>query len=132
MPSTADLEFYYFGFYRILKRYRFTSLLGWAIVFLACLSIPLGWNTGRATDLIVITLTLLTVFAGLAVVWQNISALENYLRIPFPHTNDEAFVGEIRELMKDVDSGGWQEAYEAIGRIKELQIKHSLPSLERQ
>jgi ABC-type multidrug transport system fused ATPase/permease subunit len=135
--TDAELQYYYFGFYRILKRYRSTSILGWAIVFVACLSVPFGWNLGRATGFVEVVLTILTILAGLAVVWQNISALEEYIRVPYPSTvNGEAntsaeLIAEIKNLMKEVDDGGWQEAYTAIGKVESLRVKYSLPELKQ-
>lgn len=135
MMNDTELQYFYFGFYRILKRYRAVSLTGWVIAFAGCGSAPFGWNLGRTTGFIEVVLTILTITAGLVVVWQNISALEEYLRVPFPVSveiteQDAAIVNEIRSLMKEVDDGGWQEAYAAIGKLKEIQVKHALPKLE--
>ncbi len=133
MLTDAELQYFYFGFYKVLKRYRLTSITGWVIVLLGCLSIPLGWQFGMTTGLIEVLLAVMTMFAGLAVVWQNIAAIEEYLRIPFPLSSAEAThasLSEIKEIMKDVLDGGWQEAYEAIGRLRALKVKHGLPPLE--
>jgi hypothetical protein len=136
MLNDAELQYYYLGFYRALKRYRTTSLLGWSIVFLGCLSIPFGWNLGRSTGFIEVVLTALTVIAGLTVVWQNISALDEYIRTPFPSlVNGEAsvraeIISEIKGLMHEIDKGGWQDAYAAIAKLIELGAKHDLPKLE--
>jgi hypothetical protein len=128
--NDAELQYYYFGFYRVLKRYRSTSILGWAIVFVGCASVPFGWNLGRTMGFIEVVLTLLTLLAGLAVVWQNISALEEYIHVPFPslsngelHERVELIV-EIKNIMKEVDNGGWQEAYAAIGKLELLRAKY--------
>lgn len=114
----------------MLKRYRSTSILGWAIVFAGCLSVPFGWNLGRTTGFIEVVLTLLTILAGLAVVWQNITALEEYIRVPFPSSvsgevNERTeLIAEIKNLMKQVDDGGWQEAYAAIGNMVSLHARY--------
>lgn len=131
--TDAELQYYHFGFYRALKRYRSTSMLGWTIVLLGCLSVPVGWEIGRTTGIVEIGLTVMTTLAGLALVWQNISALEEYLRVPFPFSTDEktaTIVADIRDIMQEVDNGGWQEAFEAIGKLRILQHKHQLPPLE--
>jgi len=82
-------------------------------------------------------LTLLTILAGLTVVWQNISALDEYIQVPFPlstqaemNEQQTAVLSEIRSLMKEIDDGGWQEAYSAIGKLKEMQTKFGLPELK--
>lgn len=136
MLTDDELQYFYFGFYRILKRYRSTSLLGWTIVLAGCLSIPFGWNLGRTTGFIDVILTLLTILAGLALVWQNISALDEYIRVPFHSSFDSIstkrneIITDIRTLMKEVDDGGWREAYEALSRLSVLQAKYDLPKLE--
>jgi hypothetical protein len=109
------------------------SVLGWMIVLLACISIPFGWNVGRTMGFVEVVLTVLTVLAGLVLVWQNISALKEYIRIPFlpsAQPDDQQPVSEIKKIMRDVDEGGWQDAYAAIGMLKELQSKYDLPKLE--
>jgi hypothetical protein len=65
-------------------------------------------------------------------VWQNISALDSYIHVPFPSSanggaNERTeLIAEIKSLMKDVDDGGWQEAYAAIGKLQELRTKAGL------
>jgi hypothetical protein len=136
MLREHELQYYYFGFYRALKRYRSASLLGWSIVFLAMISVPFGWNLGRTAVFIEVVLTLLTILAGLALVWHTISALEEYVRIPFaqsetrPDAALSPLLKEIQSLMKEVDDGGWQEAYAAIGTLKAMEEKYALPKLE--
>ena len=137
MLSESELQYYYHGFYRVLKRYRATSILGWLIVFAGVVSVPFGWKLGRTTGFIEVVLTLLTILAGLTVVWQNISALDEYIHVPFPlstqaemNEQQTAVLSEIRNLMKEVDDGGWQEAYAAIGKLKEMQTKFGLPELK--
>jgi hypothetical protein len=99
------------------------------------LSIPLAWNLGRRGEVVDVSLTVMTILAGLVVVWQNIAALEQYIRVPFPTATDSAGetslpIKEIKNVMKEVDDGGWQEAYEALQRLREIQMKYSLPQLE--
>lgn len=128
--TDAELQYFYSGFYRALKRYRSTSLLGWTMVFLGCASFPLRWNLGNTIGAVEVVLSALTVLAGLALVWQNISALEQYLRVPFPASPDEPIIAELKDVMHEVDQGGWQEAYAAIRRLIEIQRKHNLPGLD--
>jgi hypothetical protein len=127
--TDAELQYFYSGFYRALKRYRSTSLLGWTIVLLGCLVVLLRWNLERTFGPLDTALAALTVFAGLAVVWQNISALEQYLRVPFPVATEDPVLAEIKSLMHEVDEGGWQEAYAAIGQLTAMQRKYGLPEL---
>lgn len=38
---------------------------------------------------------------------------------------------QIEELMRDVDEGGWQEAYAAIEKLEKMQDSYGLPQLKR-
>jgi hypothetical protein len=136
-PSQAELEFYYYGLYRALRRYRMMTILGWTVVALGIASVPLGWRYGQIHGLLDLALSGSAVVAGLALVQQSVASLETYLRVPFPPAGDSdgadqpsTAVNEIRQLMKDLDEGGWLEAYGAIGKLKEMQSRHGLPPLE--
>ena len=135
-PSEAELQFYYFGLYQVLQRYRIGTTLAWLIVSLGVVSIPLGWKLGTPHGLIDIALSVGTILAGLLVVQQNVATLSSYLNVPFGSriTNEShersLVVDEIEALMKEVESGGWQEAYSAIGKLKNLEAKYGLPRLD--
>jgi len=131
--SDSEVRYYFTGFYKILKRYRQMTVLGWIIVAIGCLSFPVGWSVGRAGGLIEILLSCSTIVAGLAVVWQSVSSLEAYIRIAVPARDDgerHPAVMQALEIMHDVDEGGWQEAHAAIRRLEELQVTYSLPPLQ--
>lgn len=135
MLNDPELRYFFLGFHRVLKRYRLTSFIGWSIVFMGCASVLLRWNLVRSTELLEISLTALSIFAGLVVVWQNISALEEYIKVPFPETHGVGEIGghvisEIRDLMKEVHDGGWQEAYAALGKLKTIQSRYNLPRFD--
>jgi len=130
--SDNDLRYYYFGFHKALKRYRLMTIIGWVVVAIGCVSFPVGWSVGRPSGLIEIVLSCATVVAGLGLVSQSISSLESYMRISLPFVHDgeqHPMLFEIVEIMKDVDEGGWQEAYAAIDRMEALRAKHGLPAL---
>jgi hypothetical protein len=136
-PSEAELQFYYFGLYRVLRRYRFMTLLGWLIVLIGVLSVPIGWNIGRSHGLIDLALSGFTVIAGLALVQQSISSLEAYITVPFPVSEggngggeQSAVLMDIARLMKEIDEGGWQDAYAAIGTLKKMEKAYDMPALD--
>jgi len=133
-PTEAELQFFYFGLYKILKRYRFTTILGWLIVFIGAASTPLGWEFGRPHGLIDVALSMGTIAAGLMLVQQSVSFLDAYINVPFPTSSNggwgqSAAINEINQLIKDIDEGGWQEAYAAIGILKRMEAKYGLPAL---
>jgi hypothetical protein len=133
-PTEVELQFFYFGLYRILRRYRFTTILGWLVVLIGAVSTPLGWEFGRPHGLIDLALSTGTIAAGLMLVQQSVSFLDAYVNVPFPTSSDggwgqSAAIHEITQLMKDIDEGGWQEAYAAIGILKRMEAKHGLPAL---
>ncbi len=137
-PTENELRFFYFDFFRVLKRYRMATLLGWLMVAAGVASVPLGLQFGRPHGLVDIALAVSAIVAGLIVVQQTVAWLETYVKVPFPTSivkngSDEVspVLHEIQGLMKDVDDGGWQEAYAAISQLKTLGIKHGLPSLEQ-
>lgn len=131
--SESELRYYYFGFYKVLKRYRAATFVGWAVVAIGCASIPAGWSVGRAGGVIDIILCCATVVAGLVLVSQNIACLEAYVRIALPsvHNGEEsALVHEILGIMTDVDEGGWQEAHAAMRKLMEMGKAYGLPPLQ--
>ena len=130
--SDAELRYYYFGFHRTLRRYRTITIIGWVVVAVGCVSFPVGWSAGRAGGIIDIALSCATVVAGLGLVSQSISSLDAYMRIvlPFAHNGEQhPMIHEVVEIMRDVDDGGWQEAYAAIRKMEELGSKYGLPAL---
>lgn len=136
--SDSELHYFYFGLHTALKRYRFATIVGWIVVALGVASVPLGWEWGRPHGLLDLALSLLTIFAGLTLVQQSVVYLESYLHVPFPlpPANPEepdtiTALPEIKELMNDIDMGGWQEAYTGISRLKEIGEKHQLPPPDR-
>jgi hypothetical protein len=136
-PTEAELHFYYFGFYRALRRYRRMTLIGWSVVLTGCASVPLGWNAGRTGELIDLALSACTILAGLALVWLSVTSLDDYVKIPYssrhPGNGDgepPVVLGEIMAIMQDVADGGWQEAYAGLSTLKEIGARHGLPALE--
>jgi len=133
-PTEAELGYYYFGLYAVLRRYRVMTILGWTIVFLGLASFPLSWHLGTPRGLIDTLLSLGTAVAGLAVVQQGVASLTSYLHVPFsnrpgappaPHPA----IGYIEEMMRDMDEGGWQEAYAAIAKLEHMHESYGLPPL---
>ena len=135
VPGPGETEFYYHGFYRALRRYRMATITGWIIVFAGIAGIPLGWNTGSMHGALDMVLCGGTIIAGLLAVSEAVSFLGAYVAVPFPALHaaegagpEEGLVAEIRVIMKDVDRGGWQEAYAAIGMLERLGVRYGLPS----
>lgn len=136
-PSPEQIGFYYHGLHRVLRRYRTATIIGWVVVFLGVAGIPLGWNAGRAHGLLDLLLCGCTIAAGLVLVSEAVSFLGAYLTVPFPRAvaepapeGEPEFVLQIRQLMKDVEAGGWQEAYAAIGTLRALGVNNGLPPPE--
>lgn len=136
-PVQSDLQRYYVGLHRVLKNFRFMTILGWTIVLVGVAGIPLGWEFGRWHGLIDLMLCCGTIIAGLALVQQSVVSLDAYIKLPFwssSHENgaatDSAAADEIKQLLKDVDEGGWQDAYSAIRKLRDIGAAHGLPPLE--
>jgi hypothetical protein len=137
-PNDRELGFYYFGLYRVLIRYRRMTILGWCVVALGIASIPLGWESGQRHGIIDLGLSFAAIVAGLALVQQSVASLSSYISVQFPSSiledgtvSEHEAISEVVQLMKDIDEGGWQEAYAAIGKLKEMETTYSLPPLNR-
>lgn len=133
-PSPAELEYWYHGFARALRRYRTATVLGWLIVLAGVAGVPLGWRAAGSHGALDLLLCGGTIVAGLLLVSECVSFLHAYIAVPFPLAPaDTEAVGplqvleELRALMHDVDAGGWQEAYAAIARLETIGARHGLP-----
>jgi len=134
--SEAELEYYYYGLHRMLRRYRTMTLLGWAFVTAGFLSVVIGWRYSTLQGLTDVLLSCLTIAAGVALVFQSVASLEAYVQVPVQllqgKTSDDQASEVVREIMNiisDIDRGGWQEAYVAIQKLRDLGAAHGLPSL---
>jgi hypothetical protein len=136
-PADEPLKYFYFGLYDALKRYRRMSLIGWAVVLIGCVGIGLRWRAGGPFGLVDLLLSAATILAGLALVQHSVENLTAYVRIPFPESTQPGYatgrgpaIQEIRELIKEIDEGGWQEAFLALRRLRGMEQRHGLPPLE--
>lgn len=134
--SNSEIQFYYAGLYKVLKRYRFATILGWCIVVTGFAGFLVGWNVSGNVGLTTLLLPAVTIAGGLTLVYQSVAFLESYTRISVPSAEEgdtevSALRREFQQLLKDIDNGGWQDAYAAIGRLKELETRHGLPPLDR-
>ena len=135
--TEPDLKYYYTGLYRVLRRFRFMTLLGWMVVLVGVAGIPLGWEFGRWHGLIDLLLCAGTIIAGLALVQQSVVSLDVYTKVPFRPSpigdeggSDSRAIGEIVQLLKEIEEGGWQEAYAAIRKLRDIGAAYGLPPLE--
>ena len=112
------------------------TVLGWTIVFLGAASIPLSWRSGLLDGLVDTLLSVATIVAGLAMVQQSIASLADYLHVPFSERPDGSSTPAhpalqyIEEMMRDIDDGGRQEAYAAVGRLEKMETSYNLPPLK--
>ena len=134
----AALQFFYSGFYQMLRRYRRDAAIGWAVVAAGVTGILFGWDFTKPPGLFHLGLCLGAIVAGLAVIQGTIAALTAYVRVPFPvpPAGEEpepwrAAVNELLGLMKDVDDGGWREALTALDALRQVGERFDLPPLEQ-
>ncbi len=129
------LEFYYFGFYRVLRRFRVTTVAGWCVAAAGVAAIMLRWEPVWSGDLAGGLLCALLVAAGVLLVQQGVSELTSYTSIPFPVTpdgNDEqvhmqSAVSELSGIMEGVEEGGWQDALQALAALGGVGERYHLP-----
>lgn len=131
------LEYFYFGLYGALRRYRRMTLIGWGVVLFGCIGIGLRWRAGGSFELLDLLLSAATILAGLALVQHSVESLTAYLQIPFPDTTQPGFaagrgpaIQEIKDLIREIDEGGWQEAFLALRRLRGMEQQHGLPPIE--
>ena len=137
LPSSSDdaLRFYYHGFYAALVRYRILTLAGWLVTLVGSAGLLATCQTAGG-DLLGFAVPVCAVGAGLALVQQSVAALDGYVRVPFPRPDPDssldsvtAAIEESARLMGEIDRGGWQEAYKALGAVKAMAAKYGLPEL---
>lgn len=137
--AADELQFYYFGLYRALKRYRVVVVIGWIVVAVGCMGIVHGWDLTRFHGLLDVGMAAFTVLAGLALVHNGVASLSAYVSIRFRRAepgegsstgSHEQAVREILDMIQDIEAGGWQEAFSAMRRLREMQERYGLPALE--
>jgi len=133
------LQFYYFGLYTVLKRYRRCAIIGWIVVAVGCGGLLRGWDLGQMHGLFDIGLALFTVLAGVLLVHFGIVTLSAYTSLRFPDADTKGFSGtseraieEIKSLLVDIDLGGWQEAFAAISQLATMSQRYGLPPLDEE
>lgn len=132
VPFHEVLQFFYFGFHSTLVRYRALTLLGWLASALGAAGFFLSWYGPYET--LSIALSISTAVSGIALVHQSVSALDVYVRVPFPVPpempgNLQEAVAQCARLMEDVHRGGWQEAYGALRELKTMADRFGLPPI---
>jgi hypothetical protein len=128
------LDFFYFGFFQALRRFRFFTMTGWLLAGAGVGAIALRWGPVWSGDPVSIVLCGLLFTGGIVIVQASIAALGSYVRIPFPPPPPGSAdmehlqaVEEILPLLKEVDEGGWQEAFRAMVSLREIGSRHGLP-----
>jgi len=135
--SDAELQYYYFGFYRILHRYRTLTLLGWGAVVAGCAGVFVGWEYYFPHGLLDIGISCAAIVAGLGLVHQSVAFLGEYINFPGREHLGRPVNGEphpevllrMKDLMRVIDEGGWQEAYLAIREIPSIGKQYQLPPI---
>jgi len=125
--SAEEAEYYYHGFRRILRRFGVMSVLGWGIVLVGFTGLLFAWNQGLPHELIDILLALSTIVAGVLVVQQAVTGLQEYLSLPrSPAEGRHPAVAEIQLLMSDLRRGGWREARKGTSELERIASRHQI------
>ena len=120
-PDEAALEYYYHGFLRTLRHHRIVTIAGWIVAVAGGAGVFASCRAGE--DLAGSAIPLLAVCAGIALVQQSVARLDAYVAIPFPAPDPEMtarlpVLSACAELMQEVETGGWQEAYAALRTLR--------------
>jgi hypothetical protein len=128
------LEYFYFGFYRALRRFREATVAGWCIAGAGVALFALRWEPVWSGDLAGGLLCALLIVAGILLVQQSVAGLTCYAHIPFPLPSavddDEGSsraVAELAGVVKDVEEGGWQDAMHALAVLRSIGERYGLP-----
>jgi hypothetical protein len=131
------LHFSYFGLFSALRRYRTVAFLGWGIVAVAAGALFLLRHLSGSVGLAAIGVAVLAAVAGVALVQVSVAALGAYVRIPFPEPPEQSgaelpgeAVRELKETIRTVEAGGWQEAFAALEGLRAIGARYGLPPLE--
>jgi hypothetical protein len=131
VASDRELHYYYFGFYQLLKRYRAITLIGWMAVAVSVVGVGAGWQYGMVHGLLDVAIGVAALSSGLGLVQQSVAGLSQYLAVPFDAggSDPDPAIVRIKQVMADVEAGGWQEAFLAIRALEEMHTAYGLPEL---
>jgi hypothetical protein len=128
------LQFFYFGFHHVLRRFRVTVIAGWCIAGAGGAALAFRWGPLWEGDLAGGILCALLIVAGVLLVQQGVTELSNYVQVPFPSPPDTeehrdlcSAVGELSLVMKEVEEGGWQDALQALAAVRAIGERYGLP-----
>lgn len=110
-------EIWTLGFLEALRRYRRITLVGWLVASAGVAGLILRWSSPGVLGLADILVSVLTIAGGVLLVHYGIEALSGFIHTALAAMPREGF-GELRELMEEVDRGGWQEAFAALRRLR--------------
>lgn len=117
--GAADREFWISGFLEALRRYRRVTIVGWLVAFGGVLSLVLRWRATGLAGLLEIMLSGATVAGGILLVHYGIEGLSAFIRTSLGALKAQE-LAELRALMEEVERGGWQEAFAALGRVRSM------------
>lgn len=135
--NTEHLEFRYFGFFAVLRRYRTTTVIGWGVTAAGMAGFIASWGIPGARGLLDAALAVATVLAGLTVVQVSVMSLQSYVSVRFPPLPEgvpeaeRAALEALEPVMAEVRDGGWQDAFHAIGEVRGIGERWGLPQPER-
>ena len=135
--STEHLEFRYFGFFAVLRRYRTTTVIGWAVTAAGMAGFIASWGIPGARGVLDVMLAVATVLAGLTAVQVSVMSLQSYVSVRFPPLPEgtaeaeRAALEALEPIMAEVRDGGWQDAFHAIGAVRGIGERWGLPQPER-
>jgi hypothetical protein len=127
----SALDFYYTGFYRVLKRFRAFAVLGWGIALAGGICFFFGWDAARSRTWPDLLLCAGAIVAGVTVVQAGIAGLYGYVRVRWYWPDSLEGVPEhlraLKEVMNSVDRGGWREAAGALETLETIGHAAGLP-----
>jgi small neutral amino acid transporter SnatA (MarC family) len=103
----------------VTGRYRRVTIVGWMVAFGGVLSFLLRWRAEGLAGLVDIMISAATVAGGILLVHYGIEGLSAFIRTARGALKEQE-LAELRALMEEVEQGGWQEAFAALGRVRSM------------
>jgi hypothetical protein len=131
------VQFRYFGFFAVLRRYRSMTVTGWGVAAIGVLALVLSWGLPGGRGLLNIGLSCVLAAAGVLVVQAAVMGLHAYVSVPFPpvppdlHDTDRLALEQIEPVITAVRDGGWEDAFHAIAEVKAIGERAGLPAPDR-
>jgi len=119
--------------YAALRRHRRTTIMGWTVTAAGCVGMIRGWDLLSSRDIVSVGISLVAIVAGILLVHESVgflAALSAWLQNEPPPAEADPVARELharlKEIAREIDNGGWQEAFAALGQVRTLAASYGI------